>query len=198
MKKVGDIDERVRERMEGKLIGRPRKYFEERKMISFFIPVSLLERLDEIAEEKGVSRTEVMNIALLHIDIEEMGRIAEQVKILRSQVSELLRKNKEYEKTLSELYLRRTAAEYYASVEEDENIKEFFEKNEKKIKKHIVNALKNSTFNIQQFADVYFNEFEHYLFSEKNQYIKNKSMIKALIRNRIYNYYVDIKKEVIK
>jgi len=170
--------------------GRPRVYTEERQMISLYMPVALLERLDMIAEEQGITRTELINSILLQADMDEAISMAKNLRELKQQIAELLKVNRQYEERLKKFLEKNTIVDFYMDVKPDSHLKQFFREYEDRMIKVLRNRytkngiLKEGAPSIDDLTNTFYKLFEDYMLS-RDKVIKYPNMVKKLIKRRL-------------
>lgn len=110
--------------------GRPKIYENKRIMINMAVDEKHLQHLDEIANSKKISRTELITILLKNADTEEALRLATAIGELRKQVASLEKANKElfekYKNDIIKAESRILSNNYDDLIEPDQLSKEAF------------------------------------------------------------------------
>ncbi len=168
--------------------GRPKVYTEKRVPINLYLPEVVVNKLDEIAYERDISRTELIHSLIIQGDWEEAVLLAKNFKELKEQVRELLKVNKRYEEYFSQIMNKNSFIEIYSDIKIDDNLIEFFK--DRKIEKIVRNrynpdgTLKEDAPPLKLMIDHIYERFEEYMI-DKGKMIKNKHVVKYMIKKMI-------------
>lgn len=109
------------------LVGRPKKYGESMASITFYLPQSFLDMINEKSKKKNLSRTELLNALLLEVDIEKASNTAETYNKLKKYVEHLTANNDDCVKKLNKFLGSSLLDGVYKKIEPDERTRMAFE-----------------------------------------------------------------------
>jgi len=113
-------------------VGRPQIYNEERKDILLKIPLVMCTKIDDIAHDKGITRTELIFAILSQADEEEAVNLIKLLKETRKDILELKNKNSEI---LTEISRKIGTTNIYSQLKTDEFVMREINENKENFKK---------------------------------------------------------------
>ena len=161
--------------------GRPKKYNEECTLVAFRIPISIKEKLEEIAERYGVSMTDVFITSVVAEDNELRDAFLKRLNTITTLLYELKQENKRLaemnEKLLKE-FDKGITVKLFEKIEIPEEIKRFVEERRQEI------IQISRTGSIEALADRYTSEIENNMMV-KGYVAKNRRLLKKVVKQAI-------------
>jgi len=100
--------------------GRPRKYREKQTIVSVYIPLTLLEEIEERAAKSGLTRTEMLHSIIVSADVSKAELLAKKFNFLSEQIAKLDRAHKDCIKELMKFKGECITESVYSHIEPDE------------------------------------------------------------------------------
>lgn len=166
-------------------IGRP-KIYQNREIVQLLIERDMLEFLTQVAQDRDISRNELIRSILAQADIDLATNLAQELKGLREAISHLDKNNKELMTKLKN-FSRRSINGLYMDITPDENIRKGFEVIKQRFRNALIQnngVLTPSQINV--WAEMILNETEQILLKE-GKAIKNRSVAKLMAKKLLVN-----------
>jgi hypothetical protein len=168
--------------MEAERMGRPVKYMETRKPISLFVPETVLDNLDGLAEANKTTRTELINACLIDADHNEAVRLVQAYNDFAKALQDAAKSTEAQDKTIKSLQ-GRTMMSLYSEIEHDEKIDGIIEEFREEFlaeKERDQKRIMPFEMTVERWTDRLLGELEGRLF-EDGKMIKNKAAVKRLV-----------------
>jgi hypothetical protein len=152
--------------------GRPKKYNEDCKALSFSFPQSLYDYLDNLATECETTRNEVAINAIMASDKDLVAKITKDQIALREAYSDIANNYNKLSNTLKQNF----STAIYTEIEEDDKLNEFFKYFKKTHAKWLEKGISDNDL---------LDQYEIWLYNEYKLAVKNKSLVKVVIKGWI-------------